>query len=248
MAKPKLAQPTFKPLGDGAVRVAFGDAIDPGLNRAVRAYAACLERETPGGVIEWVPSYAAVTVFYKPHVVRYGPLCEQLKALVKGLDKQAPSRATLYTLPVRYSAAFGADLGYVAERAGVDAREVIERHCAATYLVYMLGFAPGFAYLGGLDPRLATPRLDRPRDRVAAGSVGIAGDQCCIYPIETPGGWRVIGRTPVRVYDPARTPAVLLKAGDRVRFRPVDEQKFLEIEQRCIQGSYTLEAEPFEDA
>lgn len=228
------------------MRVAFGDAIDPALNRAVRAYAACLEREPPTGVIEWVPSYAAVTVFYKPHVIRYAPLCEKLRALVKGLDKQAPTRVTMYTLPVRYSEDLGPDLAYVAERAGLTTRDVIDRHCANTYLVYMLGFAPGFAYLGGLDPRIAAPRLDKPRARVSAGSVGIAGDQCCIYPIETPGGWRVIGRTPVRVYDPARNPAVLLKAGDRVRFRPVDEQKFLEIEQRWLQGSYTVESEPFE--
>ncbi len=208
----------IQPLGDTALRFEIGQGIDPEVNRRVRAACAGIERAAIPGVVECVPSYAAVTVHYRPHVVRYGELCGKLAALAAG--EAGVPEGELVTLPVIYD---GPDLAFVAEHARMSAGEVIELHSRPEYLVYMIGFAPGFPYLGGLDEKLATPRLERPRISVPAGSVGIGGAQTGVYPVESPGGWRLIGRTSVVLYDPKREPPSLLAAGDRVRFRPVKE-------------------------
>lgn len=225
-----MAHSRIKPLGDTALRIELGEAISPEVNRRVRAACAGLERAAIPGVVEWVPDYTAVTVHYRPHAVRFGDLCRAVEAAIGEGDTADAPPARVVTLPVHYGGEHGPDLGFVAEHRQLRVEEVIELHSGPEYLVYMIGFAPGFPYLGGLPERLATPRLEKPRLSVPKGSVGIGGSQTGVYSVASPGGWRLIGRTPVALYDPKREPPALLEAGDRVRFRPVSLTEYREIE------------------
>lgn len=215
--------PAFAPLGDRCVRAGFGDRPDEGLGRAILAWCLALDEARIPGVLEWVPSYTAATVFYDPRVIRYAPLCEKLAGIAVGPASLPLRRARKLVLPVRYGGEDGPDLGFVARHAGMTEGEVVERHARGSYSVAMIGFAPGFPYLTGLDPALACPRLDRPRSLVPQGSVGIGGEQTGIYSLSSPGGWRIIGRTPVLLFDPVHRPPSLLSMGDLVRLLPVEE-------------------------
>ncbi|PRX39637.1 inhibitor of KinA [Planifilum fimeticola] len=232
---------SVKPLGDAAVTVRLGDVIHPDVHRRVRGFCHHLEKNAPPGVVEWVPTYGSVTVFYQPHVIRYEELAKRLADLAADLDRVHLPPARLVVLPTVYGGEWGPDLSFVAEHNGLSPEEVIRLHSGRDYLVYMMGFVPGFPYLGGMSREIAAPRLERPRSRIPAGSVGIAGNQTGVYPLETPGGWRLIGRTPVRLYDPCREEPILLRMGDRLRFEPVGEEEYREIEERVRRGTYTLE-------
>lgn len=214
------------PAGDRALLVQLGDRIDPALHdRVLRLYAS-LQAEPPPGVEEVVPGYASVLVYYDPLATRPAALAGQLRRRLEALPALPLPPAALVELPVCYGGEFGPDLPEVARRTGLAPEEVVRRHAAPTYRVYCLGFLPGFAYLGGLDPLLAVPRRDTPRVRVPAGAVGIGGRQTGVYPVASPGGWHLIGRTPARLYLPERTPPCLLRPGDRVRFVPVSPEEF----------------------
>lgn len=216
----------FLPVGDLAVRVAFGAEISPRINGRVRRFCHRLQAEPIRGVTEWVPGYAVVTVYYRPWTIGYDELCCALEEYVRaGTDAPLPV-ARRVEIPVCYGGEWGPDLDEVAAAQGLTGAQVIARHTAPSYLVYFLGFLPGFPYLGGLDPFLATPRRATPRPRVLGGSVGIAGAQTGVYPLETPGGWQIIGRTPLRLYDPDRQPPALLAAGDHVQFVPITERQY----------------------
>jgi KipI family sensor histidine kinase inhibitor len=212
--------------GDGALLAEYGDAIDARLNARVRQLQRALEAVRPAGVIELVPTYRSLLVHYDPMEVRH----ESAAALVLDAARQLPDDSgeptRVVTIPVMYGGAEGPDLADVAAHAGLSEAEVVNLHAAGDYLVFMIGFMPGFPYLGGLHPAIATPRLATPRTRVPAGSVGIAGGQTGIYPAESPGGWRLIGRTPVQLFDPRLDPPVLVQAGDHVRFMPVSLREY----------------------
>jgi KipI family sensor histidine kinase inhibitor len=198
------------PLGDRALTIRLGDTIDARLAARARALAAHL-RAIPG-VQDAVPGYATVTVFFDPATV-------SVDALVVDLPDGVPTVGPEHVIPVRYD---GPDLDEVAQRTGLSVDDVIARHHAPVYTVYLVGFVPGFAYLGELDPVLALPRRAAPRTRVPAGSVAIAGRQTAVYPLNFPGGWHLIGHTDVRMFDPQADPPAKLAAGDRVRFVPAD--------------------------
>jgi len=220
----------IQPLGDTALRIELGEGIDPEVNRRVRAACAGLERAALPGVVEWVPGYTTVTVHYRPQAVRFAELSRSLEAAVAaGKDLSFPPPKVV-TLPVLYGGEYGPDLDGVARHHQLRPEEVIDLHSGPEYLVYMIGFAPGFPYLGGLPERLATPRLEKPRLSVPKGSVGIGGSQTGVYSVDSPGGWRLIGRTPVPLYDPKQARPALLEAGDRLRFRPVTAAEYREIE------------------
>ena len=209
----------FDPLGDSALLLTFGDRIDPATNDRVHHLAGLLGRGALSGLRGVVPSYAALAVHFDPLAWDHATLERELRLLeAVPADLAAPRTVVI---PVRYGGAWGPDLGEVAAHCGLSEKEVVARHCAPVYRVHFLGFAPGFPYLGGLDPALATPRRDTPRTAVPMGSVGIAGSQTGIYPLETPGGWRLIGRTPLTLFDPQREPPCLLRAGDLLRFEPL---------------------------
>jgi len=227
---------SFHPIGDQAVRVRLGDCIELSVHDRVRQWCRALERQSIPGVIEWVPSYTAVTVLYRPAEVTYRQLVQSLERLAEQLDEEPLPQPRMISLPVCYGGEYGPDLEALAELCGKTPEEVIRIHSSVEYVVYMMGFAPGFPYLGGLPKEIAAPRLATPRSSVPAGSVGIAGEQTGVYPIATPGGWRIIGRTPIPLYDPTRNPPVLLKAGDRLRFRPVDRTEYLSITEAVEKG------------
>lgn len=221
--------PAFLPVGDCGIRVCFGEEIHLGIHRRVRAFCRRLEFFRPDGVREWVPGYAIVTIYYQPWVSSFEALCETLVRLSRRRVPGAEwTGGRLKEIPVCYGGEFGPDLADIAAMHGLTPAQVIRRHCRPRYLVYFLGFQPGFPYLGGLPPSLATPRQASPRASVPAGSVGIAGSQTGVYPLATPGGWQIIGRTPLRLFDPARQPLALLTPGDRVKFVPITVQEYEE--------------------
>jgi KipI family sensor histidine kinase inhibitor len=218
-AAPSPSPPAIVPLGEEGWTVVLGDRVDPEVHRRVTQLAARLAAATLPGLVEIVPAYAAVTVFFDAGEAPAEEVREAIARVAAAPAGEAaePPPSHLVPIPVRYD---GPDLSGVAERTGLSPDEVIRRHAAPEYRVYLLGFAPGFAYLGDLDPALVLPRRSSPRTRVPAGSVAIAGAQTAVYPLPTPGGWHLIGSTPLVLFDPSRDPAALLRVGDRVRFVP----------------------------
>lgn len=219
----------FKPLAEGAVLADFGNRIDPALNRRAVALCKWLEDHPFPGFIECVPAYAAVAVFFDPDHPALSAHGDHLGLitghLLQGLSSSsAPDhQGRLITLPVLYD---GPDLTFVAESHDLEESAIISIHGSVTYHAYMIGFLPGFAYLGQVDERIATPRRASPRTLVPAGSVGIAGRQTGIYPLDSPGGWQLIGRTPLHMFDPARNQPCLILPGDRVRFESIGVEEF----------------------
>jgi inhibitor of KinA len=222
--------PRIVPMGDRALVVEFGDTIDPALSTRIAALAKRLRAECPPGVHDIVPTYATLAVHYDPAALGcddpYEVLAEQVGTWLESRAVHPEDRGLTFEIPVCYGGDFGTDLAELARRHGLEEAEVARLHSAPEYHVHMLGFVPGFAYLGGLDARLATPRRDAPRARVPAGSVAIGGAQTGVFPLETPGGWHLIGRTPLRLFVADAEPPCLLNAGDRVRFVPIDAARF----------------------
>lgn len=215
------------PLGECAALVTLGAAIDEATHRLVRAAWTRLLAEPMRGTLDLVPGFASIAIHYDP-AQRGAPhsfddLRAELERRLADMDAAELPAARVVEIPVEYGGSAGPDLAHVAEHAGLTPQEVVEIHAGGEYLVHMVGFAPGFPYLGGLDARLSCPRRGTPRTRVPAGSVGIGGSQTGVYPLESPGGWNLIGRTPLVLFDPARDPPALLRTGDRVRFVPLRE-------------------------
>ncbi len=219
---------TLTPLGDSAVVVALGSGLDETGLRRVRALAATLERDRPAGVVDVVPAFASVTVFYDvAQVGGYERLCREIATRTERVETADLRReARVIVIPVCYGGEGGADLADVAAQAGLSSEEVVALHAGGDYLVQAIGFAPGFAYLGGLPAKIHTPRRPAPRTVVPAGTVGIGGAQTGVYPLMTPGGWNLIGRTPLRLFDGGRHEPALLRAGDRVTFRAINAEEF----------------------
>jgi KipI family sensor histidine kinase inhibitor len=191
--------------------------------------AALLTGHSYPGIEAVVGSYCTLLLHYNPLQVGFQELTTLLLGLEKTLGQAAIAKTRTVDIPVSYGGEFGPDIGFVAQHSGISINEVIILHSAADYYIYAIGFAPGFCYLGGLDPRLHAPRLTAPRQNVPAGSVGIAGHQTGVYPLASPGGWRLIGRTPLRLFAPERQQPLLYQAGDTIRFRPVSEDEFLHL-------------------
>lgn len=220
------------PLGDRALVVRLGDHIGDAVFARVRAAVGRLHDAHPA-ISDVVAGFTTVTVHYEPAAVG-GPagdaphttLARVLEDALRDLESATLPEARLVEIPVCYEGDFAPDLDEVARHAGLTTDEVIALHTGAACVVQMIGFTPGFPYLAGLDPRLATPRRAEPRTRVPAGSVGIGGEQTGVYPMATPGGWNIIGRTPLALFDPRREPAALLRVGDRVRFVAISRERF----------------------
>ncbi|UOQ97758.1 5-oxoprolinase subunit PxpB [Hymenobacter sp. 5317J-9] len=235
---PPPADVRLFPLGDAAVVLEFGTVISPATHRAIQAVGAYLAQHPFAGLRECVPAFTTLTVYYDlwllskngqpPYETAEKILQELLPA---ALATEVAAVAAVVEIPVCYGGAFGPDLDAVAAHVRLTPAEVIARHSAPDYLVHMIGFAPGFPYLGGLNERLATPRRAQPRALVPAGSVGIAGAQTGIYSLPTPGGWQLIGRTPRRLFNPEWAQPSLLQAGQRLRFVPIDEAGFYRLQQ-----------------
>ncbi|MDU7823698.1 MAG: 5-oxoprolinase subunit PxpB [Veillonella sp.] len=220
-------KPTISPVGDCAISIDFGQVIDPKINRQIRQIIEQIKDLQLDGIIELVPTYCALLVQYDAMVYSYSDICRILEpTLQESVMDSANELVTIVEIPTVYGGEFGPDLGFVASHNHLSEAEVVSIHSGTDYLVYMLGFIPGFTYLGGMDPRIATPRLSSPRTLIPAGSVGIAGEQTGTYPSDSPGGWQIIGRTPVTMYDMSKKQAALLQAGDYVRYVFIDENEF----------------------
>jgi inhibitor of KinA len=220
--------PRILPLGDSGVTIEFGERIDPAIHKRVLACMTALARKPFPGQIEVVPAFRSVTVYFDPVTTDQESLRAILSRAVTGPMKARPRRFKTVTLPVFYDPAVAPDLETVAAEARLPIEEVIALHTSVTYRVYMLGFAPGFPYLGLVPRQIALPRLPTPRKQVPAGSVGIAGFQTGIYPRDSPGGWRIIGRTPAQICNLHGPKPFLLKPGDQVRFVAIDRHEFNE--------------------
>ena len=231
------AQPRFLPAGDRAVTVELADEISPEINRRIRTLSVALDRLRLPGVVDLVPTYRSLLVYYDPLLLDVPELQEHILDL-SSVEEAALPRPRMLHIPTHYGGEHGPDLDFVARHAGLTMEEVASIHAGSDYLVYMMGFNTGFPYLGGMSARIAAPRLETPRTLVPAGSVGIAQQQTGIYPVESPGGWRLIGRSPVRLFDPRREPPVAIEAGDYIRFVQIDEARYREIEAQVQAGAY----------
>ena len=243
-----MADVRFLLTGDTSLTVEFGNEISQTINTRIRAFNIALEKSGIPGIVETVPTYRSLMVHYDPSVILYDALVERMQALLGQLDHITIPPSDVLEIPVLYGGEEGQDLDFVAQHAGKTVQEVIDIHTSTEYLIYMLGFTPGFTYLGGMSEAIATPRLKTPRVKIPAGSVGIAGAQTGVYPIDSPGGWQLIGRTPVRMYDPDRETPILPQAGQYIHFYPIDRPEYDRIAAQEAAGTYVCRRHPREEA
>jgi KipI family sensor histidine kinase inhibitor len=244
MARPDSARmtPRFLPSADTALAVEFGAEVDRRVSALVLAFAARVKAAAIAGIVELVPTFRSLLIHYDPVAVSQDELKQRLVPLLSGLTAAA-SGGRLWRIPVCYHESLAPDLAEVAGRTGLAPDQVVERHSAVTYHVYMVGFLPGYPYLGDLPPELALPRRDSPRTAVPAGSVAIATTLTAVYALESPGGWHLIGRTPAPLWDLRRDPPAVLAAGDQVRFEPISLDSYDTLAACSAAGEFRLEAE-----
>ena len=224
--------------GDSSLLIEFGNEISPEINRRIAAVVELMREQHIEGVVDVIPAFCSLLVNYDPRVAGYEKMKTRLESLVRVDIKVGQTKRKIFEIPVLYGGEYGPDLASIADHAGISEDEVVLIHSSKDYLIYMLGFLPGFCYLGGLDERIHTPRLSNPRLRIRAGSVGIGGSQTGIYPLDSPGGWQLMGMTPIKTYDPEREIPILVEAGNYIRFVPIDEEQYKRIQAQVAEGSY----------
>ena len=234
----------FEPMGDKAILIKFEQKISSEISAKIRQLTASIEASQNPAVIETIPSYAAVCVIYEPLIMNYDTIKTFLSSLLANVAGNDLLNGVVFEIPVLYNHETGPDLGFISGHSGLCVEEIIKIHTAPEYLIYMLGFAPGFPYLGGMDERIAAPRLKVPRQKIVPGSVGIAGNQTGMYPIESPGGWQLIGRTPIKLYDPERTPPVYYQAGDYIKYKAIDASEFEHLQELVAGNAYEVKSWP----
>lgn len=226
MKKENIEKPIFRNAGDTGLIVEFGKKIDPDINNRVRAMQRALKKQTIKGIKEIIPSYTSLLLIYDPLQTDFQNLINLIEDIEKNLDTSQIVPGEVVKIPVCYGDDLGPDIENVEKSSGLSRDEVIKLHCEPEYLIYMIGFTPGFPFLGGLNEKLFTPRLKTPRVSVPKGSVGIANNQTGMYPIASPGGWQLIGQTPLNLFALHRKNPFLYKAGDRIKFIPVSKKEF----------------------
>lgn len=235
--------PRILPAGDRALTVELGNEIDEHINARLMGLIRQLSEERIKGIEELVPSFRAVLIHYNPAILSYDKMTSIVQRALSKPVGELSHHKRIVEVPVCYDPVFGPDIGFVAKHAGISVEEVIKIHTSTPYLVYMLGFQPGFPYLGGLDERIHTPRLETPRIKLEAGSVGIGGGQTGLYPMESPGGWQIIGVTPVRCYNPDKEKPIPYMAGDHIKFRAITKEEFDDLREMDLRGEYEFSVE-----
>lgn len=227
--------------GDSALVIEFGNEISVDINKKIRKMMDDIKKENIDGIVELVPTYCSLLINYDVLKIDYNTLVEKLKTFLNNnLETAEGEEVTLVEIPTLYNDEVGPDLSYVAEHNKISKEEVIKIHTGTDYLVYMLGFMPGFTYLGGMSEKIATPRLESPRLQIYPGSVGIAGKQTGMYPSMSPGGWRIIGRTPLKLYNPDSEIPVYISSGDYIRYVSISEEEYNNILKKVESNEYKL--------
>ncbi|MBX4265346.1 5-oxoprolinase subunit PxpB [Clostridium estertheticum] len=226
--------------GDRALVVEFGDKIEERVNSKIRSLTVAIAQEGIIGINETIPTYRSLMVIYDPIIMELDELIGMIKSIILKMHELELPGAKVIEIPTLYGGEYGPDIEFVAKHNKISIDEVIKIHTDREYLIYMIGFTPGFPYLGGMSDKIEAPRLQNPRTKIPAQSVGIAGKQTGIYPVESPGGWQLIGRTPVKLYDPCREEPVLLNAGDYIKFISIDENEYKSIEDLEREGKYKV--------
>lgn len=229
---------SFYPLGENAVLIEFGTEINMDTHRKIQVITTYLNDNPPEWMIEYIPAFTTITIFYDPIKILkisrglqpYHYVCQLIERFFSKIIFGNSAHSRTIEIPVCYGGEFGPDLQFVADHNNLTTDEVITIHASREYIVYMIGFAPGFAYIGGMSEKIAAPRRKTPRLKIPERSVGIAGMQTGIYPIETPGGWQIIGRTPYRLFAPEKNPPTLLMAGDKIKFTPIRQKDYRVLE------------------
>jgi KipI family sensor histidine kinase inhibitor len=216
----------FRLVGDRGVIVEYGDAISPEINLKVRSMAMAIAEEKPAGIVEIIPTYRSLLIVYDPLATDLKSLEDSLQSMESRLDQLEIPPPKTVEIPVSYGGDLGPDIEFVAQTHSLSVEDVIRIHTGALYQIYMIGFTPGFPFLGGLPEELHTPRLETPRPLVPAGSVGIANNQTGVYPIDSPGGWRLIGRTPLSLFNPSKENPFLYRAGDMLKFVQISKDEY----------------------
>lgn len=232
--------PRIRCAGEGALLLELSDRIDMEVNLKLHRIRESLMSKPRAGLIECVVAYSSMAVYYDPLVMDVEALSSTIMTLLNQGAQMGRGQREVVHIPVCYGGEMGPDIETVASHTGLSEDEVVRRHSSREYYCYMVGFTPGFPYLGGMDESLETPRLKIPRKCIPAGSVGIAGKQTGVYPIESPGGWQLIGRTPLKLFDPSREEPTLIRAGDFVRFVPIDLAEFQRISKEVMAGTYRV--------
>ena len=224
--------------GDSALNIEFGNEISEEINKKIRAASALIENREISGISEVVPTYRSLMIHYDPLIIEYEELISILKGIEENIKNVELYSPEIIEIPVLYGGQYGPDIENVAMHNKLTVEEVIKIHTSAEYLIYMLGFTPGFPYLGGMDKRIATPRLHSPRTKIPAGSVGIAGEQTGIYPVQSPGGWQLIGSTPIELFNPDSENPILLKSGNYIVFKSIDEEEYMKIKEEVKNNAH----------
>ncbi len=233
----------IKPIGDCAIAVEFKNEISEDVNNHVAILKSAIENSNDDGILNFIPTYRSLLIRYNPLKISFDLLKVRVNEFMNNDISTSRLEAKIYVIPVYYGEEFGPDLDSVALTNKLTKEEVIKIHSSVDYRIYMLGFTPGFPYLGGMNGAIETPRLKQPRMKIYAGSVGIAGKQTGIYPIDSPGGWQIIGRTPLKLFDIDLKNPMLLEAGNYIRFKSIDLEEYKRIERLVKNKSYTCEME-----
>ena len=229
----------FLKAGDSALIIEVGNEISPEINFKLKKITEYLDALENDFITDLLPTYKSMIVYYNPLKISFDSL---KKIIEEGLDTEKAEgnalRKEIVEIPVLYGGEYGLDIENIANHNKISVEEVIKIHTSEEYLIYMLGFTPGFPYLGGMSKKIATPRLETPRVKIPAGSVGIAGEQTGVYPIESPGGWQLLGRSPLEFFSPLKERPFLLKAGDYIKFKSISQEEYDEIKKEIISGNY----------
>ena len=221
-----LKKPLFRIAGDCGLLVEYGNVIDSMVNKKVRSMAMAMEKEPLHGVLETIPTYRSLLILYDPSITNPTKLEKEILALEKRLSQIKIPPSEIVEIPVCYGGEFGPDIQFVAKHNSITEDDVVRIHSTAEYTIYMIGFTPGFPFLGGLPKELHTPRLETPRSFVPERSVGIANNQTGIYPLSSPGGWQLIGKTPLKLFSPEHADPFIYKVGDRIKFKPISTDDY----------------------
>jgi inhibitor of KinA len=233
----------FQPLGDMGIRVQFNERVSPELNRKIQSFCKKIVSERIKGIIECVPAYDSVAIYYSPNQLTYHSLCKELANLSTHDSQDEEEQRSLMFIPTFYGGETGPDLENVARHNHITEQDVIDIHSGTDYLIHMMGFLPGFPYMGGLSDSITTPRLETPRTEVPGGTVGIAGEQTVIYSMKSPGGANLIGCTPIQLFDMSQEDPFLFQPGDMVRFESVSEEEYKSIKQQIENKTYKVKKE-----